>query len=292
MKMIKFSILFSLLLVYFLYGGEDYAIFDSRNGEIIDLNELAVRVSDFDICFFGEFHDDSLLHELEAGFLPLLDDQTDDLAISMEMFERDVQFFVDAYLSGEIDETEFLGKSRPWPNYETGYKALIEYARENNKPVIAANIPRRYAAMLRKQGWDAIENLPGDERLFIATELMVLEDEYKQKFTATMMANMSSREGMPGKMMDIDGFYKAQCIKDDTMAESILTFYRKHPEYHVIHYNGDFHSNSHLGTAQKLSLLAPELKIAVITPVSILPEEDIQFSEDRRNEGDFLIVIK
>ena len=68
------------------------------------------------------------------------------LVLALEMFERDVQDTLDAYLKGEIPEDEFLEQARPWPNYLEDYRPLIEFAKSKGIPVIAANIPRRAAA--------------------------------------------------------------------------------------------------------------------------------------------------
>lgn len=88
-------------------------------------------------------------------------------------------------------------------------------------------------------------------------------------------------------------YYKAQCLKDDAMAESIVEYKQIHSFHTVIHYNGDFHSRYHLGMAEKSHLLNPELKIAVITPVYVdnfrdLPEMIVQYQKD----GDILIFLQ
>ncbi len=61
--------------------------------------------------------------------------------------------------------------------------------------------------------------------------------------------------------------YAAQCLKDDKMAESIAAFADAHHDMQILHINGCFHSDAHLGTAQKLEALRSKLKVAVITPL-------------------------
>ena len=61
----------------------------------------------------------------------------------MEMFERDAQIVLDEYLNDLITEKKFLDDSRPWENYKTDYRPLVEFARVNKLNVIAANAPRR-----------------------------------------------------------------------------------------------------------------------------------------------------
>jgi uncharacterized iron-regulated protein len=71
---------------------------------------------------------------------------------SLEMFERDVQIVLDEYVKDLITEKKFLDDSRPWNNYKTDYRPLVEYAKQNKLPVIAANAPRRYINMVSRGG--------------------------------------------------------------------------------------------------------------------------------------------
>ena len=87
----------------------------------------------------------------------------------------------------------------------------------------------------------------------------------------------------------LESVYAAQCLKDDTMAESIANFLQQQPHTKVIHYNGEFHSDYHLGTAQKLKLLDPQLKIAVIASETLSPGSQLEVSD--KQKGDFIIVF-
>ncbi len=289
-----FAIMLFLTLVSSMlakeFGKEDYRIYKSTDGKEISLKKMAKELSKYDVIFFGEWHDDALLHQLEADILPLLDKKTD-LAISMEMFERDVQSILNDFLDGKISEEDFLKKSRAWGNYPTDYKPIIEYAKKKKLDVLAANVPRRYAALVSKQGGDALNQLSEDEKPFVARELKVLDNQYKKQFMETMSSNMGRKTAMGmGKMLD--NIYAAQCIKDDTMAESIYDYLMQNPKKTVIHYNGDFHSESHLGTANKLHLLNPKLKIAVITPVIVADDAEIKYDPEAKDLGDYLIFAK
>lgn len=285
------------LLVIILLAGyvvlsahQQYAVYRTSDGSALAVPELAETLSDADVVFFGEYHDDAILHKLELELLQELVQTVPSLAVSMEMFERDTQDVLDAYLDGRMEEKEFITLSRAWSNYTTDYKPLIEFAKERSLPVIAANIPRRYAAKVRNQGWMAVDTVPLAERRWIARELKVINDAYREKFVAAMQVNMGSH-GMPGASSMFDALYRAQSLKDDTMAESINDFLATHPGMSVIHYNGDFHSNSHLGTAQKLALLNPQLSIAVITPALVELDAPLNFDPAFASEGNFVIVM-
>ncbi|MDP8203978.1 MAG: ChaN family lipoprotein [Candidatus Tenebribacter mawsonii] len=270
---------------------QEYKIIDTKTKEEIVLKEMAERLGDYDTIFFGEFHGNRILHSLEIELLKMFHRNNKNLIISMEMFERDVQYVLDKYLSDEISEEEFLTNSRPWPNYETDYKSLIEFAKDNKLTVVAANIPRRYANMISKQGLNALDSLSADEKEFVAKNHIVFGDEYKTRFIQVMKANMEHSSKMPKHMkMDFDLIYAAQCIKDDTMAESILKYHRIPPRRKVIHFNGDFHSRKHLGTAQKIQVLEPMLKVAVIAPLECADE--FNWKDEDLLEGEFLILLK
>ena len=270
---------------------QEYKIIDSKLNKEIELKEMAEKLGNYDVVFFGEFHENRILHSLEYELLKMFHSNNKNLIISMEMFERDVQPVLDKYLSDEISEADFLANSRPWPNYETNYKPLTEFAKENKLSVVAANIPRRYASMISKQGINALDSLSQEEKKFVARKHIVFEDEYKERFIKTMKNNIAHSSKMPkGMMMNFDLIYAAQCIKDDTMAESILKYQRIPPRKKVIHFNGDFHSRKHLGTAQKIQVLEPILKVAVIAP--LMCEDEFIWEDEDLLEGEFLILIK
>ena len=285
----------SVLVMFPLLRGEnkmDYKFYDTQTKSSLTLSELADKLQNCDVVFFGELHDDILIHRLEAEILPFLYEKNKNLVISMEMFERDVQKYLDQYLAGKISEADFLKNSRPWPNYRTDYRPIIEFAKEHKLPVLAGNIPRKYAAMLNKQGYETLKKLPAEEQKYFAEKLVVRDDNYKKRFLETMKSNMGIHGELSAARKNMLGnFYAAQCFKDDTMAESIDNYLKNHPQKKVIHFNGDFHSNSHLGTAQKLALLNPSLKICVIAPIIIPTNDKLKFPENSKTEGDFLLVL-
>jgi len=288
----KRIIVIALLILSILpVFSQEYKIIDTKMNKEIELKEMVERLGDYDVIFFGEFHDNKILHSLEIELLKMFYRNNKNLIISLEMFERDVQAVLDKYLNNEISEANFLAKSRAWPNYKTDYKPLIEFAKMNELPVVAANIPRRYASMISKLGMNALDSLSQEEKKFVAGRHKVYDDEYKERFIRTMQSNMKHSSKMPsGMMKNFDQIYAAQCIKDDTMAESIIKYQRIPPRRKVIHFNGDFHSRKHLGTAQKIQILEPILKVAVIAP--LMCENKFTWKDEDLLEGEFLILIK
>jgi len=210
------------------------------------------------------------------------------------MFEKDVQDIVDKYLADEITEAEFLQSSRPWPKYNEFYRPLLELAKKNKCPVIAANIPRKYAAQYTREGMTGINQLPPDERALVADKLVIRDDKYLQEFYKTMMLNMGVDTNeilTPNQENTLYLYYGAQVLKDETMGESIADFIAENEDYKVIHFNGNFHSNEYLGTVEKLKDRNNRINIGIITPDYIEKEESFKFTQDFIGKTDFLLQL-
>lgn len=219
---------------------------------MLSFDELLAELAQADVVFLGEYHDDPATHKLQLEILSgLYDLREGNVALSMEQFERDVQPALDRYLGGLISEEEFLKESRPWPNYDPDYRRLIEFAKANQLRVVAANIPRPLASRIAKQGFDAAwASYTPEERPWVAESTTAPKDLYFELFKQTMSGGGHGGMEMPEEM--VYQIYQAQCIKDDTMAESIARCRREMPAHAVVHTNGSFHSDYRQGTVPRL----------------------------------------
>ncbi len=205
--------------------------------DVVTAAEMIEALQEVDIVFIGEKHDDSFAHEWELFIWESL--ASGDRALALEMFETDVQPVLDAYLAGEISEEEFLAESRPWGNYQSDYAPMVEFAKENGCRVIAANVPRSFAAMVARGGFSAVLDEPGFEDISIDSSNAL----YKEMFLATMEAIGDQMHGMP---VAPENLYRAQLLKDAVMARSI--FNEK-----VVFVCGSFHSDFHSGIPDQIS---------------------------------------
>lgn len=85
----------------------------TNKGFILDLDEAIDRLLRYHVIFFGEEHDSRVAHEGELTLLTELAKQDSHLVLALEMFERDVQEALDAYLEGSLNEDGFLERARP-----------------------------------------------------------------------------------------------------------------------------------------------------------------------------------
>ena len=262
-KYIK-TLLLSTALLCFGAGSVSAAQFSDAKGQELTATQLAQKLAKYDVVFFGEYHDQSEIHKSEIDLLEALHKiKGEKLALSMEMFEVDNQGRLDSFLAGQLNEADFLATSRPWPNYKADYAPLVNFAKEQKMPVVAANVPRFLAAHVAKNN-ASTAGIAEQYQKWLPKKTYAPEGAYKDKFYAQMNSPEAPMKMPPARLAAV---YAAQCLKDDKMAESIAAFSDEHQNMQVLHINGCFHSDGHLGTAQKLEALRPKLKVAVITPL-------------------------
>ncbi|HRY84811.1 MAG TPA: ChaN family lipoprotein [Candidatus Cloacimonadota bacterium] len=285
----KIIMIISTLILASQLMAENYRIISTKNGKDVSIRSWAKELAKSDVVFFGEKHDDPTLHSLQRQLLPVLHKQQKRLIVSFEMFERDVQSVIDAYLKDELTEAEFLQQSRPWGNYDPDYRSLLEYAKRENLKVLAANIPREYASRVVRSGTEFLESLSPEEQKLMAKEISAPAGTYKESFLQTM--GLVTAHGMPGDANVMDRLFYAQCMKDDTMAESIKLALEANPKHKVIHFNGDFHSRSYLGTVERLKNRLPKLRIKLIS-YEFSPDIASYVLPDQATRiADYLIVL-
>jgi uncharacterized iron-regulated protein len=248
-----------------------FRVHETASNRTVSFNDLIATAANADIVFFGEQHDDPETHFAEFALLEGIGRVRPRVIVSLEMFERDVQPVVDDYLAGRISEVEFLTKSRPWDRYATDYRGLVQLARARGWPVVASNIPRSLASAIGRRGLAALDTLTPAQRTWAAAQLACPKDAYYANFAETMKGH-----GGPGTAADsaaartmTDRYYEAQCAKDETMGESIARALTTSPGAVVVHYNGAFHSDFGLGTAERAKRRSPGAKTVVVTAVPV-----------------------
>ena len=290
-KLIFFCVL--LILTVNLINGQirlsdaNYRIYDAE-GNPATLEQVVRAIEKTDVVFLGEQHDDAAAHALQMLIFRTVVEKYSknrQVALSLEMFERDVQTVLNEYLQNLISETHFLASSRPWGNYKTDYRPLVELAKEKNLPVIAANAPRRYVNMVSRLGRDSLDKLSADAKKWLAPlPFGQSSDTYAQKFNALMGATSDSMTFLEHSPM-----LNAQTLWDATMAFSITEFLKSNKKSLIVHLNGSFHTENRLGTAEQLLKYRKNTKFLVVT---MRYEDDFtKFDKTKHQDlGDFVIL--
>lgn len=276
-------------------GAQTYVperVFDTKANAWVDFEVMAAALATADAVFVGEQHDDPNTHHLERALLEALARRRADIAVSLEMFERDTQAALDAYLAGTLDEAAFLKDSRPWPRYQTDYRPLVELAREHGWPVIAANVPRPLASGVAKGGLSTLESLAPEQQPWIAADIQCPKDAYFDRFSATMGGHPAGDgpDAVAKQKAMVERYYYAQCLKDEVMGESVARVALGPGDGPlVVHYNGAFHSDFALGAAERASRRLPGSRIAVISMLPVASLDAIAPSAEDRERADYLV---
>lgn len=251
----------------------------TNKGVVLDLQEAFEALMGYHIIFFGEDHDSRTDHEAQMTVLAELAERDPKLVLALEMFERDVQDTLDAYLKGTISEDTFLRRARPWPNYQEDYRPLIEFAKVKGIPIIAANIPRRTAAVVAMAD-EISSKAVGKDILYLPKALHLDSKEYYERFAAVLE---TMPHATPMKGMNVKGLYKAQVLKDAVMAASLEPFLNRR----ILFCCGHFHSDYHLGIPYQLQKNHPDIKVAVLACATYVGELPMK---DRSRIADFIWI--
>ena len=224
---------------------------------------------------FGEYHNNPIAHWLEVKLTKdLLGKRS--LILGAEIFERDNQDALDGYLQGTIDQKGLDTLARLWKNYKTDYKPWVDLAKREKLPIVATNIPRKYANLVYKKGLQALDTLPSAERKWIVSLPFPYDGNLSQYEKMKKMARHNP-ENLP----------MAQAIKDATMAESIETHYKKGSLF--LHLNGSYHSDFFQGIYWYLRRRNHNLKILTI---STLSQSNLKkLPSEAYGQADFILVV-
>jgi uncharacterized iron-regulated protein len=275
----KRYLLFILLLATTVLGFAQqkpaYVLYNAE-GKKVSYKKMIKELAKKDILLFGESHNNAIAHWLELAVAKDLSENRN-LTFGAEMFEADNQQALNNYLAGKITAKGLDSTARLWSNYKTDYAPIVNFAKEKNAAFIATNIPRRYASLVSKKGFEALDTIPALEKNWMAPLPM--------DYDATLPGYVKMLEMMGGH--GGPNMPKAQASKDATMAYFILQNFK--PGNLFIHYNGSFHSDNYDGINWYLKRKQPELKYATISTVS---QKNIkELLAENKGKADYIICV-
>ncbi len=251
----------------------------NSNGKKTSFKKMTKRMNQAEVVFFGEEHNCVIAHWFTLKLLKAWT-ASDSLnkTFALEMFERDQQEALDSLVEGQFELKELEDHTRTWSNFETDYAPFLALALQKDLQIIAANIPRKYANLLFKQGIDSLKALPESEKKNICPLEFTVDKELSQY---AQLADMAKQMGDRGKF-----FIEAQAIKDATMAESIVKELEKGQT--VFHLNGSYHSDFQQGILWYVNFYRPNTKTITI---SILRQDSKKLPKEMRGKADFIIIV-
>lgn len=260
---------------------EIFRIFDAK-GKEVSYEKMIKTVSATDVVFFGEIHNCVISHWMELKVLEALAENNKKLKVGMEMLEADNQLIIDEYTSSLISSDRFEEECRLWPNHSTDYEPLVYYAKRHHLPLIATNVPRRYASIVKEKGLAFLDSLSAEAKRYLPKlPIKYVENKNAQEGFALMGLLGKAKETKPQLMA------QAQAIKDATMGWFIAQNLKKGEQ--MIHFNGTYHSDARNGIIPYLLEYRPKTTISTIRAVR--QEEIDKIEKDYLGLADFYICI-
>ncbi len=266
------------------------AVRDGHTGASLTFDALLDELATADVVFLGETHTDETTHRVELAVLEgLLARRDGRVALAMEMFERDVQALLDRYLAGEVDEAYFLERSRPWGNYRTGYRPLVEAARAAGAPVVASNFPSHLRRVFATKKGAALEAIDERAHGWVPAEFHPNTPEYWRRVDNAVRGHSAMMRSMGGDG-DPERTYATQSLWDNSMGDACAKALDANPGHSVLHVNGGFHSQYWDGTVRQLRLRKPDARVLT---VSILPTANPQVAVvDGKPWADYVVFAE
>jgi len=281
-----------------LVEGQDYKIYD-RWGIETSLYAIVRSAVGDDVLLVGEEHDDMVGHALETSLLGTVLDEIGapsgsgrTVVLSLEMFERDVQYILDEYLEGQISEQHFLRSARPWDHYEARYRPLVELAKERGTPIVAANAPRRYVSRVTSEGPESLASLSEMARGFLPPlPYPGPSRSYREQWEAIMDEAMSGHDAEPsGYEMNPNAIY-SQALWDASMGHAVTQALVRHTGGFVVHFAGSFHVEKGTGIPERIADYRPGTRVTTIV-MTKADDVDDWSAEEHGPLADYVVLTK
>lgn len=280
-----------------LYFTPGEMVIVGRDNGVIAWDVLLENAREADIIVLGEQHDDAVGHRFQAALIAALVAESP-VAVCMEMFERDEQAFVDAYLAGALNQKTLvdLTDSRDWASpgeWDAFYQPIVDAARAGHAPLIAANAPRQFPRLARLEGFEKLSSFASAYPGQFVVPAPIDEAAYGERFKATMShhgappAKGASTE-MPAMHAltpeQIEGMFRGQQVWDATMADSVLTGWINHGKAVLV--VGQFHTDHEGGLLLRMKAAAPDAKYLTI---SLQSAESATLRAEDQGRADYVV---
>lgn len=190
--------------------------------------QFLTRATRTQVVYLGEHHDNEADHRGQLQLLEVLHPD----AVGFEMFERREQPLLNRRSLPEIEKAWKWGF--PWPMYSP----LFQWGLDNGARLLALNAPREEVRKVARG------ELPPPPDLAPGAEA------YREKLRQVWAQHQGSPDGF-------ERFFMAQCLWDETMAESLALYLEEEPQARVAVIVGAGHVEHGWGIPARLAQKRP-----------------------------------
>ena len=224
------------------------------------------------VIYIGETHTSNADHEYQFDVLKGLKARGVPYTIAWEMFDENQQNLLDAWDAHRLSTDALLEKTdfqKHWGTYSVLYEKILRWSQSEGIPDLALNAPAALSQKLARG-----QPLDPDEQELLPTGYHPLPGGYEH-FTEQMGQN-------PHVGANLENFYKAQLLWDQTMATRIVEFLAAHPDRKLIVLVGRGHLEGGFGVPAFVSQKTDAPQLVVYpgnTPESAHPGGSLAFDQ-------------
>ncbi len=196
-----------------------------------DFAEIFAEMADNRVIYVGEAHTAPEDHELQFRIIRALREHDRPFAIGMEMFNLESQQALDAFISGELAEKDFLKESHYFKNWGYDYRLyrdILLFARRQKIPVIGLNIDKEIVSNTFKN--KGIAGLAPEVKATLPPDRDLNKPGYRKRLQGVY----NGHSGNHFTRENFDNFVQAQSLWDETMAETVATYLKANPEKKMV----------------------------------------------------------
>ncbi len=264
-------------------------IIEIEHDRLVVVEALLDQLANRRIIYVGETHNDLDHHDVQLEILERLYAKDSQLVIGMEMFERTFQGVLDRWTSGAIERGTLVRESEWYSRWKFDffyYEKILNFARENRIKILALNAQRE---LVERVGDFGIQALSPDERAMIAS--IDTSDVHHRRYIQRVF---KTHQKSPGKTFE--NFYEAQCVWDDTMAETISDFVtsQEGEDQRIIVFSGGGHIAYKFGIPERV-YKRTGLSYATVLPSSLKQIREMSHEDEIQDSlpiADFIWVTE
>ena len=207
--------------------------------KVQSLDSVLERIRRYRAVIVGETHDRYDHHLNQLGIIRGLQERGVDLAVDLEFFQRPFQPPLDDYVAGRMDEGQMLRATEYYQRWGFDYRLyrpILEYARDQNIPLIALNMEREITAAVSEKGLDGLSD---DQKNELPDEMEPELPGYRERLKAVYDLHPVPPEGEGER--DFERFLSVQLLWDETMAEMAARYLEAYPGRHMVILAGSGH---------------------------------------------------
>lgn len=219
---------------------------NERNSYVIqkenlsDIEEVIRKNKSKRLIFVGEDHTSLSDHHLQLKVMKAMKKQGKNFVVGVEWFQRPFQVHLDDYISGKVNEENFLRQSEyfnRWGFDFRYYREILEYARKHKIRILALNASRELTKEISKKG---LRGLSSERRSLLPASYDFSNKDYikRLKEIFEMHGHQKTRNSKA-----FQRFLEVQLTWDETMASEISKFLRKNEKQRILVFAGRGHTH-------------------------------------------------